>query len=286
MKKKPGFLLLALMIFVGIPFLTKASETKDSTIKSSGSIVYESSSGSVQLYAEDIALLQEKLATVPEEIFDPFLYSHTHTWEYINITANTHTIHCAECGSSHDVVNLHDAVTSELTTITYGDEGYPGYRKTCVCGYDWTEETYHNLIYTMKDDTYHTVTCVLAGTSYCSGMTPKDVEHFTRLSPTDESHHQSVCAYCDHTGEIQECIFEEIYEGDEDTETVTKLCECGNCITESKAEEPAPELPDPEEEGTEPQPSDSEESESKQSEQEVESKTDDPTEKISKGGIL
>ena len=101
MRKKIG-VLIAILIFTGIPLAVKAtSENGNPNIKSYGSIIYKDSSGSVELYAEDIAFLQEKLASVPDEIFDPVLYSHVHEWEYINVNKNTHTRHCAVCGSLH-----------------------------------------------------------------------------------------------------------------------------------------------------------------------------------------
>ena len=97
MRKKIG-VLIAILIFTGIPLAVKAtSENGNPNIKSYGSIIYKDSSGSVELYAEDIAFLQEKLASVPDEIFDPVLYSHVHEWEYINVNKNTHTRHCAVC---------------------------------------------------------------------------------------------------------------------------------------------------------------------------------------------
>lgn len=87
MRKKIG-VLMALLIFIGIPLGVKAtSELGSSNIKSCGSIIYQDSSGSMELYAEDIALLQEKLSSVPNEIFDPVLYSHIHEWEYINVVS-------------------------------------------------------------------------------------------------------------------------------------------------------------------------------------------------------
>ena len=236
MRKKIG-VLIAILIFTGIPLAVKAtSENGNPNIKSYGSIIYKDSSGSVELYAEDIAFLQEKLASVPDEIFDPVLYSHVHEWEYINVNKNTHTRHCAVCGSLYDIVSAHahEAATSRACTITYGDKDYPGYEKTCRCGYTWKVEMYHNLIYTSVDATYHRLSCGLAGTDYCSGLEAKDSEHVRTASPVDETHHQSVCNFC-LIEEIQECVFD--YDSFEDSENPTqiiKYCECGNYITEPK----------------------------------------------------
>lgn len=86
MKKRIG-ILLVMAIFMGIPFVAaKAAEsepsgTDEKSIKSYGTIVYEDANGSVKICAEDIVLLQEKLSSIPEEIFDPALYSNTHVLE-------------------------------------------------------------------------------------------------------------------------------------------------------------------------------------------------------------
>lgn len=235
MRKTIG-VLVALLIFIGIPLVVKAtSGSENSNIKSYGNIIYKDSTGSVELYAEDIALLQEKLSSVPDEIFDPILYSHMHEWEYININKNTHTRHCAGCGASYDMVSVHDAATLKVCTITYDGKEYPGYEKTCRCGYIWREEMYHNLIYSPVDALYHTLFCALDGTDYCKGMAAKNSEHITTAYPIDETHHQLICDYCEFAGETEECAFD--YDSIEDSEDATKIrryCECGNYITEPK----------------------------------------------------
>lgn len=99
MKKRIG-ILFAMAILMGIPFAVNASETSgsdDKAIKSYGSIIYENGYGeSVKIYAEDIALLQEKLASVPDEIFDPAIYVQTkaltRAWEYRDMTDQDHMI--------------------------------------------------------------------------------------------------------------------------------------------------------------------------------------------------
>ena len=235
MRKKTG-LIVAILIFIGIPLAVKATEESgNSNMKSCGSIIYRDSSGSIELYAEDIAFLQEKLASVPDEIFDPILYSHMHEWEYINVSQTTHTRHCAGCGSSYDIVSVHDADASKICMITYDGKEYPGYEKICRCGYIWKEEMYHNLIYSPTDATYHTLSCVLNGTEYCSGLAARESEHIEIAYPDDESHHYLICEYCGFAGEMQTCVFDyDSIEDSEDPALVRKYCECGNYITEPK----------------------------------------------------
>jgi len=74
MQKRIG-ILCAMAIMIGIPLAAKASEASDTAIQSYGNFFYESADGSVRFYSEDLALLQEKLSSVPDEIFDPALYS-------------------------------------------------------------------------------------------------------------------------------------------------------------------------------------------------------------------
>ena len=290
--RRKAALLLAAVLLIGLPLLTKASEERNSSIKSSGNIIYKSSDGSVELYAEDIALLQERLASVPDEIFSPVLYSHSHSWEYFDITSKSHTKHCAECG---DVIEKHKASIVSSCTISYGEKEYLGYKKSCKCGYEWEEEQFHNIVYESKNDSSHTLSCALSGTLFCSGMDSLEEEHsmmsfamdqsyhmescagcgFTNFIKkehsmiyyaTDESHHMESCAECDLEGEEQECSFdEEVTE--EDQEETRKYCKCGNYITESSSDgsEPIPEVSDPDGE---------------------ESNLDDLTKKVSEGGAL
>lgn len=257
MKKRTG-ILFAMAILIGIPFVAKAasgdSEADDNSIKSHGSIIYEDQNGSVKIYAEDIELLQEKLASIPDEIFDPVLYSHAHVWEYRDVTNQSHTKHCAICGSKYDVTNEHSEARAKDCIITAsGGREYPGYEKTCECGYAWVEESSHTIVCTPKDGTYHTQSCALEGTPYCKGMEAVDLIHMITLLPTDQTHHQKNCFECGYQGDIEECIFEieedeeESAGGEEpipsldepdgtDTE-VKKYCACGNYIIESKTEQ-------------------------------------------------
>lgn len=243
MKKGIG-ILLAMAIFIGIPVAVKASGASiitDGAINSYGSIVYKDANGSVGIYAEDIALLQEKLASIPDEIFDPILYSHAHVWEYLDVTDQGHTKHCAICGSKYDVVSNHIETEAKECTISYNGKMYQGYEKICECGYKWEEESYHNLIYTPKDETYHTISCALEGTSHCSGLDISDAPHMMILQPVDTLHHQNICGDCGYQGTIEECVFKIVEDMNEEidpeeTEGLRKYCECGNYVLEAETD--------------------------------------------------
>lgn len=243
MKKGIG-ILFAMAIFIGIPVAVKASGASiiaDEAINSYGSIIYEDANGSVRIYADDIALLQEKLASIPDEIFDPVLYSHAHVWEYVNVTDQGHTKHCAICGSKYDVVSNHMEAEAKECAISYNGEIYQGYEKICECGYKWEEESYHHLIYVQKDETYHTISCALEGTSYCSGVDISDAPHVMILQPVDALHHQNICGDCGYQGTIEECVFEVVEDMDEEldleeTEGLRKYCACGNYLLEPETD--------------------------------------------------
>lgn len=263
MKKRTG-ILFAMIILMGIPFAVKASEASGSdekAVKSYGTIIYEDKDGSVKIYAEDISLLQEKLASIPDEIFDPILYGHTHIWEYIDVTDQGHTKHCDICGSKYDITNAHNEATKTACTITFKGHDYPGYEKICECGYSWVEEDDHIIVCTSKDEAYHTQSCALEGTPYCKGMEAVDISHLLTVSPTDETHHQRNCFECGYQGDIEECVFdieedEEILalfsEDSEETNPipkepeegrVKKYCVCGNYIIEPKTDITDPDVP-------------------------------------------
>lgn len=240
MKKRIG-ILCAMAILTGIPVVAKAAagdyEADDTGIKSYGSIIYEDKNGSVKIYAEDIELLQEKLASIPDEIFDPVLYSHSHVWEYRDVTDQSHTKHCDICGSKYDVTNMHSEVSAKDCTITYGGYEYPGSEKTCECGYTWTEELAHTKVYTQKDGTYHIQSCALDGTPFCTGLEEADLPHMITLVPTDGTHHQQKCFDCGYQGNIEECVFE--FDLPEELEKAyaveaegRKYCVCGNYTTD------------------------------------------------------
>lgn len=264
MKRKNAlFLAMASLIIIGIPLVTKASEIREvSSIKSIGNIVYKSNAGSVELYAEDIAMLQECLK-IPDEIFSPQLYSHEHSWAYSDINPASHKKHCMVCG---DVIEKHKASRVSPCMISYNDMEYSGYMKSCSCGYEWEEEQLHNIVYASKSDSSHTLSCALSGTSYCSGMDTLEEEHSMIYNATDGSHHIGSCVDCDFEEDEQPCSFEE--EG-KDQEEIWKYCKCGNYITESSGgSEPLPEVPNPDETEA------------------GESQEDDITKEVIEGGVL
>ncbi len=252
MKKRVG-ILFAMAILMGIPFAVKASESNQTSIRSYGNIFYEDATGSVKIYAEDIAFLQEKLSSIPDEIFDPVRYSHNHVWEYKDITDQGHTKHCDVCGSKYDVINMHAMDEQTECILTFKGEEYLGYEKVCECGFKWVEEAYHNLIYAPKDDLYHVSSCALEGTSYCLGMESGDSLHLMNLYPADSTHHLEKCGECGYEGNVSECIFDierEDVEGEEpdldEAEENIKYCACGNYMTEPKPDVTGTEITDQE----------------------------------------
>ncbi len=89
MKRNIAKIILAAFFFISIPCscyaYANSVEVPEINIRSYGNIVYEDENGSVKIYAEDIAFLQEKLSSIPKEIFDPAMYSHVHERKYIDV---------------------------------------------------------------------------------------------------------------------------------------------------------------------------------------------------------
>ncbi len=85
MKRNIVKIIMAVFLFISIPCSCYAYANSvvvpEINIRSYGNIVYEDENGSVKIYAEDIAFLQEKLSSIPEEIFDPAVYSHVYEKE-------------------------------------------------------------------------------------------------------------------------------------------------------------------------------------------------------------
>lgn len=200
-------------------------------LKSYGNIMYEDENGVVQLYAEDIAFLREKIMSIPKNIFDAGIYSHVHEWKYIDVNENTHTRTCDKCGSLHNITNEHNPIKSEECSLEYQTKIYDGYLHTCKCGYTWIEERNHNPIYDVTDEINHKVTCVLAGTKYCLGMEPYDEDHTLIEIPERNDTHTAKCDKCSFEKK-EECNFTKEFV-DEITGEKCLLCECGNYIVES-----------------------------------------------------
>lgn len=62
----------------------------ETSISSTGSIVYKNGTDSVAIYAEDIALLKEKLCRVRAEIYDPASYGHDPQQKSTDIAGHIH----------------------------------------------------------------------------------------------------------------------------------------------------------------------------------------------------
>lgn len=263
MKKKIllSFLVI-IIVLVGIPNYGAKAEWNAISLKSHGNIIYKGNDGAVEIYSEDLALLQDEVFTLGN-IFSPYNYSHNHQAEYININEQTHTIHCDECGSSMDIVNAHEAVSYDKYEIKYEGLIYIGYNYLCKCGYRWIKEPAHNLAYEIKDDKYHKVSCRLADTQYCINPAAAfDVKiHDLTVEPVDGNDHKLICYLCKYEKE-EECDFTDHYEFNEDETEVNCFCICGNYIIEPYTELIDP-IPPEESEDTE---TDKESSESKDTE--------------------
>lgn len=264
MKKKKICLALAVLSVLAFGMTAFAAGTDDAmtAIRSQGALVYRSAAGNVALYSDDIALLAEKISTMPEETYDPHAYAHTHVWDYTDREDGvTHTQHCTVCGET--LTCAHAALSMSACTITCDGVAYEGWECSCACGYQWQIEQMHNYVYTVsaENDAVHTVHCALSGTDYCDGMVSFMQEHlYADATPDDDATHTEICLYCgraltqahtltdmtaDSDGEhhTQTCAvcgvkvtedceytYEEESETDEETGilTVRLYCECGN----------------------------------------------------------
>lgn len=242
---KTLLLLLGLCLGTGMPKIcAKAAQTP----VSHGNLIYEGRGASASLYAADIHLLEEKISTIPEQCFDPVWYGHTHNWEYCRINERTHTRHCADCGDANDLTGPHRADSWEHDTIFYKGNSYPAKRYTCACGYQWSMEMRHTLIYEAVDEMNHQVRCALDGSPYCQGCEPSVEEHYAWYYEMDEDelHHEKICIDCGYR--IKEaCSFDET-EGDESL----RVCVCGRSA-ESEEESETPETDDKPETPNEPE---------------------------------
>lgn len=226
-------LLLGLCLGTGMPKIyAKAAQAS----VSHGNLIYEGKRGSAALYAADIHLLEEKISTIPDQCFDPVCYAHTHNWEYCRINEKTHTRHCADCGDANDLTSPHRADSWEHDTIFYEGKSYPARRFTCACGYQWSVEMSHTLIYEAVDEVNHQGRCALDGTPYCQGCEPSVEEHYAWYYERgeDEAHHEKICVDCGYR--IKEvCSFDET-----DDDESLRVCVCGR----SAEREEGPETPE------------------------------------------
>lgn len=242
-KNKAASLVLAALVVTGIsvPSLAAygAAGTGDTmSLKSRNTLKYQSAAGAVALYGEDMELLADKILTMPDRAFSPDIYTHIHAWEYININAQTHTKHCAVCGSENDMTNRHTAAGRETCSISYHGNTYNGNRYTCECGYQWSRENAHNYVYTCLNDTDHSVACALDGTEYCAGFTSYEEAHLYEgaVAEDDNLHHTLTCAWCGYE-KAEECDYTDHYEINENTAEIIWYCICGNYIIEPYVDE-------------------------------------------------
>lgn len=239
---KKGILIALVFIFISIPCYVYADmvEMPDINIRSYGNIVYKDENGSVEIYAEDIALLQEQLSSIPEDIYESALYSRTHDWEYIDVNEITHMRQCNVCGTK--ITNAHKAINQEECSFRYNNKAYDGYNFTCKCGYTWQGERDHNYVYISSGAEKHTVACVLDGTKYCEGLARYEEEHVLNAAPITDKTHKVSCSSCLYKKD-EICDFSEYFQ-DEITEEERLICECGNYIVIGEDPEPEPD-PDP-----------------------------------------
>lgn len=66
-----GILLAGMVIILGIAVRADAAEVAASR----GTFLFRSTEGDVSIWAEDIALLQDKISGISEEVFDPGYYA-------------------------------------------------------------------------------------------------------------------------------------------------------------------------------------------------------------------
>lgn len=177
-------------------------------LSSRGSLIYHEGEKGAQIYAADFLLLRDRLNTIPDTVFEPACYTHTHRWEYLHINGETHTRHCEFCGEAYDLVDKHRAERRESCMLSYQGAEYPGIRYTCVCGYQWEREEAHTLLFETVDETCHRSRCCLEGTPFCMGYEPVTEEHyaFHYIPCEDGRHHERICMDCGYRDE-EECSF-------------------------------------------------------------------------------
>lgn len=203
-----------------------------SGLSSRGSLVYQEGKRKAAVYAADFLFLNGKLATMPEETFDPVRYTHTHQWEYRDVNEKTHTKHCGICGDAFDLESVHSVSHEEDYTIRHEGVEYPGRRYRCVCGWQWEREASHVIVFEAADEINHRSRCLLENTVFCRGYESVMEEHYAyRYDPCgDGTHHRKSCIDCGFQGETEECSFtlEAKPEDGDDRDTDFLYCMCGN----------------------------------------------------------
>lgn len=177
-------------------------------LSSRGSLVYGKEEQGARIYAADFLLLRDRLDTIPDVVFDPVCYTHTHQWEYLDVNGETHTRHCKSCGNAFDLISAHKANQWESCTLSHGGAKYPGIRYTCICGYQWEREETHTLYFEAVDKTSHRSRCRLDGTKCCPGYESVMEEHYAYhyVPCGDGCHHEKICMDCGYR-DVEECCF-------------------------------------------------------------------------------
>lgn len=197
-----AFLTLAIGLCMAAPTV-RAEE-----LSSQGNLNFRDKEKSAQIYAADFLLLKNRLDTIPDTVFDPDCYTHTHRWEYHSVNEKTHTRHCESCGDTFDLVAPHKAERTENCTLTYDGAEYPGIRYTCICGYQWEHEKTHTLFFEAAGETGHRSRCRLDGTKFCPGYEPVLEEHYAYYyTPCEDGcHHERICMDCGYR-DVEQCCF-------------------------------------------------------------------------------
>lgn len=192
----------------GLPTEESGQPATWTGLSSKGNLVYREAENGAQIYASDFLLLRNMLDTIPNMVYEPACYTHTHRWEYIHVNGETHTRHCEFCGNAFDLVDAHRAARKESCTLSYNGAEYPGTRYTCACGYQWEQEKTHTLLFESVDETCHRNKCRLDGTPFCLGYEPVTEEHYAYhyIPCGDGRHHVRVCVDCGYRAE-EECRF-------------------------------------------------------------------------------
>lgn len=253
---------LFLSLAVGLCGAAETVQAKGAEMSSRGAIVYQDNGEKAEIYAADLLILKEKLDTIPDEVFSPSYYAHTHQWEYRNVNDRTHTKHCKKCGDAYNLTNAHQAVREEDCTITSGGKEYSGRRYSCECGRQWVQEAAHALVFEPVDENCHVSRCVLEEEGYCRGYEPVLEEHYAYyyLPNPDGAHHKKICFDCAYQVE-ESCDFT-LVSWDEEIEPdpSVRYCECGNSRQIEESDTTEPETDESEKPGEKPESSVSENS--------------------------
>ncbi len=204
--------------------------TPGTELLSRGNLAYRQKETGAQVYAADFLLLRDRLSTIPDTVFEPACYTHTHQWEYLDINGENHTRHCEICGSAYDLVGAHKPKEMGNCTLSYDGAQYAGISYICDCGYGWEREEAHTLVFDSVDENTHRSRCRLDGSDFCTGYEPVIEEHYAyHYKPCEDGiHHERICMDCGYQDQ-EECRFSvPDTDGDGGNDGESKRCWCGN----------------------------------------------------------